>query len=288
MKQYYFSGFFFICLLLVSCGKYNPDPAVIIPNHNITSLWAATTLDYTRSTIPFFKSPTFISRSLGYTGLVMYESVVHGSSQFQSIASQLNGLGTLSKPESGKTYDWEIACSAGQATILKRLWHNQAQSGFSKIDSLESLILQEKRDAMVAEAIISRSIEYGQKIAHEIGDWAETDGGKDGNINLYDGSYKLLTGNQHWTPPFGGQAFTNAPLHPNWGNNRNFIFKNAQNTMPEMMVYETLKGSKNYNQFLEVYSIQKSYPSHRKKWPFGGATTPVPPTLRPGIPIISH
>ena len=57
--------------------------------------WAKTTLDFTQ--MQPYKTPTFISRSLAYIGITMYESVVNSSSKYKSIASELNGLGILPK-----------------------------------------------------------------------------------------------------------------------------------------------------------------------------------------------
>ncbi|MEX0361960.1 MAG: phosphoesterase, partial [Allomuricauda sp.] len=60
-------------------------------------------------------SPTFASRGFGYIGLTMYESVVHGFENNNSLQGQLNGLDELPQPENDKAYSWELSLNAGQA-----------------------------------------------------------------------------------------------------------------------------------------------------------------------------
>ena len=52
----------------------------------LAARWADVTFNTIQFTFP--NSPTYTSRSLGYIGLTMYESVVHGSAIHKSVASQ--------------------------------------------------------------------------------------------------------------------------------------------------------------------------------------------------------
>jgi len=88
-----------LCLLCTfSCKKNDPvppvDPPILNPNSEIARTWAATTLFTVRYS--FFNTPTYTSRSLGYMGLAMYESIINGDSSYASMSSQLNELGFMS------------------------------------------------------------------------------------------------------------------------------------------------------------------------------------------------
>src|SRR4249919_3610186 len=91
-----------------SCQQENKKlPA----DFELATAWADMT-NYITKTTPA-NSPTFASRCFGYIGLTMYESVVNGYPEYQSVAPRLNGLGNLPLPEKGVTYNWQLALNAG-------------------------------------------------------------------------------------------------------------------------------------------------------------------------------
>ena len=93
-----FSRHFVFCLNLLLCFSFSSiaknKPAKEKEISQETALkWAKTTLDFTQ--MQPYKTPTFISRSMAYIGITMYESVVNSSTKYKSIAPELNGLGSL-------------------------------------------------------------------------------------------------------------------------------------------------------------------------------------------------
>ena len=66
-------------------------------------------------------SPPVASRALGYAGLTLYESVVNGRSEYQTLVGVLNEFKTVPKIESGKNYHWVLSANAAQAAIIKNL-----------------------------------------------------------------------------------------------------------------------------------------------------------------------
>ena len=101
----------------------------------VATAWADMT-NYITKTTPA-NTPTFASRCFGYIGLTMYESVVNGYPEYQSVAPQLNGLGNLPLPEKGVVYNWQLALNAGQAEILRNIYIQTSDENKKKIDSLE-------------------------------------------------------------------------------------------------------------------------------------------------------
>lgn len=260
---------------------------VCFPNEpikqDIALKWAKTTLDFTNAQPN--KSPTFISLCLGYIGLTMYESVVNSSNQYTSVAPQLNGLGQLPKPEINQKYDWELVLNAGQSRIIRLLWqplrNPYGKFTQARLDSLEKANEKQKIQLGIDTNIVVRSRNYGRAIADAIYEWSKTDGGHDGNLKSFDPAYTYPKGIEYWVPPIGGQSPVMMPLHPYWGNNRSFSSANAQLPVAPMIPYSDDSTSTYYQQFKEVYTIQKSLTQEQKEianwWGDDPAFTTAPP-----------
>ena len=131
---------FFALLFLSGMAGCTWPQSRTIQEQEVAAAWADMTLHITRYTPA--NSPTFASRGLGYIGLTMYESIVHGYPEYQSVAYQLNGLGTLPQPQAGVPYHWVLALNAGQAHILKNIYHQTSDATKQRIDSLETAFYQ--------------------------------------------------------------------------------------------------------------------------------------------------
>jgi hypothetical protein len=258
-----------------------------IISRDIALKWAKITLEFINAQPN--KTPTFISRTLAYAGIVMYESVVHSSREYQSIAPELNGLGSLPKPEDGKKYDWEIVLNAGQSKIIRMLWqplkseHNRiaGRLTISKLDSLEIAILRERECFVDDTATVNRSIKYGKQIAESIYQWSMTDGGHEMNFKNFDPNYKYPKGKGFWIPPRKGQSPILMPLHPYWGKNRTFLKVNDELPIAQMIPYSNDSTSACYQQFKQIYQIQQHLTQEQKEianwWGDDPAFTTAPP-----------
>ncbi|MEM8526390.1 MAG: vanadium-dependent haloperoxidase [Bacteroidota bacterium] len=243
-----FSIFILSIFLLFGCEEQQP-PKLHLQDHQIATKWAEMTLHVTQHTPA--NSPTFASRCLGYIGLTMYETMVHGEENYNSLVGQLNELNDLPLPEKAQKYNWKLALNAGQAAILKHLYIQTADSNIVKIDSLEALLLVSINE--IDEATQERSVAYGQAIAQSIFEWSKSDGGHRAYLKNFDKEWKHPNHLGSWKPPLFAQSFSHHPLHPHWGKNRTFLAQNAAIPNPEMIPYDTTVGSPYYQQFLEVY-----------------------------------
>src|SRR5688500_2908026 len=133
----------FIIFMMNACSKNADKPPnnILDENTDVAVQWA----DMSLYTIRFssFNTPTYSSRSLGYLGLAMYESIVYGNPSQRSMSGQLNGL-SLPVPDPNQSYHWLIALNAGQAMLLKLLYPAPANSHrfiHERIDSLSGTIL---------------------------------------------------------------------------------------------------------------------------------------------------
>ena len=275
---------FVLLLIVFGCNKTEDVPDPIVPveielSNDVAQKWGLMTMEHIM--VQPLKSPTYVSRSLGYIGLAMYESAVNGSIVYKSIASQLNGLGELPKPEVGKKYDWETAVNAGQSAIIKNMYQHAMDDDNLRLDSLELAILAERKTVVNDTAVISRSIKFGRDIALKIYEWSKTDGGHLGYLKTFDPQYLFPRDPAHWSPPLNGQSSILLPLHPHWGDNRTFIPANSQLPVPKILEYSTDKNSAFYKDFEELYNIQKGLTQEQKEianwWGDDPSETTAPP-----------
>ncbi|HEY0742362.1 MAG TPA: vanadium-dependent haloperoxidase [Chryseosolibacter sp.] len=237
----------FIIVFAVCCSPRAEEP--LLTDQAVATAWADMTLYVTKNTPA--NSPTYASRALAYIGLTMYESIVHGYPSHASMIRQLNGLDSLPQP-THHSYDWLISLNAGQARILKRLYNQTSDDNKKKIDSLEAYFVQRlaySRD----EQVVSRSAAYGQSVAEAIFEWSKSDGGHRGYLANFDKTFHRDKTPGCWEPPLYGQAISHRPLHPKWGENRNFLLANKELQLPLMIRYNQDKLSDYYKECHAVY-----------------------------------
>ncbi|MGB5553205.1 MAG: vanadium-dependent haloperoxidase [Flavobacteriaceae bacterium] len=216
----------------------------------VATEWAKMTLFITQYTPA--NSPTFASRSFGYIGLTMYESIVNGFPTHHSMAGQLNGLDYLPQPESTATYNWVLSLNAAQASILKNIYQQTSDENKLRIDSLENMIFGHF-SKNVNDDIRLRSVAYGKSIAEAIFEWSKSDGGHRGYLKNFDKQMVYPKRPGSWQPPLFAQSFSHLPLHPHWGENRTFLNQNSNFPLPQMLPYDTVPGSPYYQEFVQVY-----------------------------------
>ena len=111
-----------ISLFLAGCS---PDADPVAPASPATSTytadvatkWADAELKLIRTGTGF--TPPVASRALGYTGVALYEAVVPGMADLQSLAGQLTGLSSLPKPEAGQQYNWNVAANSASLGVRR-------------------------------------------------------------------------------------------------------------------------------------------------------------------------
>ncbi len=265
----YFSSITFL-FLLGSCKKEDlKDDTAKLQNQKTESAdiavrWADLTLQVIRGAAK--NSPTYSSRSLGYMGLTMYESVINMDSTKRSMNNQLNGLSIIPVPQPNTIYYWPLALNAGQATMLKYLYPDSQlpPSVKDKVDSLYKLILAEKSKDLIP-ITINRSVEFGKTLADKIFDWSKIDGGYEGYLKHFDPNYTFPSGNSYWIPPTVGQTVSNYPLHAFWGQNRTFAVANSTLPIPTIVPYSTDLNSAYYKLYNDVYQKNKILTQQEKE-----------------------
>jgi hypothetical protein len=240
-----------------SCEK-KQEP---LDDYLLANKWSEMTLYLSKNTPA--NTPTYASRAIGYIGLTMYESIVQGYPEYNSLEGQLNGLEGLPKKDSSLTYNWQLVFNASQSEILKGIYMQTSDENKLKIDSLEMSL--ENRVAEKDDAELKRSKEFGKQIAKAIFEWSKTDGGYRGYLHNFDKERKHEGFPGSWKPPLYAQSFSHHPLHPYWGENRTFLKINSELDKPNFIKYNPTKGSDYYNEFLAVYEKEKALTQEEKE-----------------------
>ena len=236
-----------LALLALGCSKKEK----YLTEQDVVLEWAKMATYITQYTPS--NSPTFASRSFGYIGLAMYESIVNGYPSHNSLAGQLNGLENLPKPEKDKIYNWALCLNAGQAAILKNIYLQTSDENKISIDSLELEIYNSFTKQIENPDVATRSVAYGKQVANAIFEWSKTDGGHRGYLYNFDKEMVHPERPGSWKPPLFAQSFSHHPLHPHWGKNRRFLKENSNLPLPQMIPYDTVPDSPYYQEFLQVY-----------------------------------
>ena len=271
----YVSLFAFACfgLFLDSCKVKETDVTPEPPKEDtspankfsadVASTWVEMQLKLTKGTAGY--TPPVAARAYALGGLTMYESVVNGLSNNQSLAGQLSALTTLPKTETGKDYNWAISANAAEANMMRALYAEvsrpQAITNKRIIDSVE-VVLKNANKLGVAQDIIDRSEKYGQSIADAIFEWSKTDGGHEGYKRNFSATYIVPVFVGAWQTTENGLK---TPMQPTWGTNRTFVPANQEMAIPNPITFSNSLTSPYFGQYFEVYAINKSLTQEQKE-----------------------
>ncbi|MEZ0483402.1 vanadium-dependent haloperoxidase [Fibrella aquatica] len=268
--------------LLQSC-RLNDDQSGVDPKSNdaesysneVALKWSDLHLRLVRNSPG--QTPPVASRTFSYAGLAMYESIVAGMPENQSMAGQLQGLTTLPAVQPGQVYNWALSANAAEAEILRNLFANTSDAYKLKIDSLETALFNQFKSADATTS--ERSAAYGKNIATAIFDWSKTDGGHEGYSRNFPSDYVVPTGPGAWRPTENGRTI---PMQPYWGKNRTMLAATAAMSLPVAIPYSTQVTSQYFAQYLEVYAKNISLTQEEKEISIWWADDPSETFTPPG------
>ena len=192
-------------------------------------------------------TPPVAARLIGYTGVVLYESLVGGMPGYQSLSKTLN-MPALPVPMNKNT-NFLVSANAAFSFTLKHFITSLSANDLKEIDDIEKYF-NDKYGKGLDNAAFKASVAYGNRIADIIYQWSTTDGGREGHCKKYSPYTKLpsLPGMWEATSFAGG-------LLPDWGKNRSLLAANAKCEIPPPPAYSDEKNSELYKQAMEVYSV---------------------------------
>jgi len=164
-------------------------------------------------------SPPQAARIYAYAGVIMYEAVLPGMPDYQTLSGQLNEMPELPRPDTQLEYDWLTVFHEAMYQGINFLLERNITGEVETLDDMVDAKLAERREAGVSEEVMTRSQEYGKTLALAVEEWAKTD--RFDKTRLPSTAYKSPSREGKpalWEPTDFGQL----ALEPFWGTLRPF------------------------------------------------------------------
>lgn len=237
--------------------------------------WYRLILELVRHTATY--TPPVASRAFAYLGVTAYEALASGNPAMVTLAGQVNGLTDI--PARDGVMDDAAVMQGALTDAVRNFFGNTGPTGQRAMDAMQRQ-LDKTLEALDPDTR-TRSLAYGKAVADHVLAWSLTDGGAViENMGFPDG-YTLTEGPAHWVPT-SKIALQQAPLLPNWGNNRTFAMASGQTCMldapPE---YSEDPASQFYQEAMEVVTVTKDLTPDQKTiarfWSDDPMLSPTPP-----------
>jgi hypothetical protein len=193
-------------------------------------------------------SPPVASRTYAYASVAAYEAIRHQSREFRSLAGQLNGLESVPRPREGEEYLLELSSVYAFLSVAEKI-------------VFEPQRIVERRDSIVAaagsggipEAVVERSVAYGDEVARHILAWAGSDGIKKARAMS---RYSVTNQPGRWRPTPPGYI---QGVEANWGVLRPFTMESASEFRPATPIaFDMREGSAFRAEVDEVVRVSRS------------------------------
>jgi hypothetical protein len=243
MKKYAFT---LIALLglISSCNNKTPEEYGKVTNNPVFYHDAITKL--TDVIIHDIFSPPVASRIYSYATLAGYEAMIPGNKDFLSTAGQFRDFKAVTQPEDGEEYCFSLAGVKALMTVARSLTFT-----VDKYDEFEKNTYQAFKDSGMPSSVYTRSMEYGEKVAMEVLEFAKGDNYAQTRGLRY--SVKNEPGMWVPTPPQYGDA-----MEPYWMTIRPLLLDSVtQFTPPPPPLYSLDKNSLFWKELMEVYNISQ-------------------------------
>ena len=236
----------------ISGGIMSQDPCGDSYKNDVATKWTKLQMELTRTTAGY--GAGVVVRAVGFFGLTLYESMVAGVSNYQSIAAQFGVTDPTQSYDKNSTYYLPASANAAMASITRNFFPTTSAANKFSIDSLEASFATQFQSQATADEL-NRSVDLGRKVATNIYEWSKTDGSDAGYLGLPSG-YVPPVGVGLWvpTPP----AFAPAAL-PFVGSNKSFIKDIAANLqLPAPTPYSEDPQSAFYKMANDVYTLSQT------------------------------
>lgn len=265
-------------LLFTACKKDEENrPGAAEFDSQVANDFMGLSIKLTKETAGF--TPPVAARAYGYLGLTLYESVVPGMPQYNSLQGSVSGLtaGTLPEAETSE-YHWGAVAANAMATAMKNFYKTTSAANLQAIENLR-LQYEQLYLTQTGTDVYNRSKTFGDAMGTAMYAFAATDGQEVAYTTNFPASYVPPVFPGAWvpTPP----AFQKA-LQPYWGDVRTFVPNNTANSQPPPHPnFSTINTSQFYAQALEVYTVSSALTTEQetiaKFWSDDPGLTGTPP-----------
>ncbi len=283
--NYFFSLILLMAFTVISCKKDAPlINNVSAQNYDglLAHHWFNTFRLLTKKCPGF--TPPVAARAFGYAGLTLYETMVYGMPNNQSLQNELSTGLKIDAPDTTLTYNWAVAANAAMAETARLYYANMPSAQAIEMAQLEEATLNNIREAGgIGEATVARSKAWGVYVAQTIFEWAKTDGGHVGYTRNFPKDYVIPIGTGKWIPTFPKYSI---PMQPTWGNNHTFVPNIANLTLPTPPIaYSEDTASMFYKEAKKVFLAVKNGTSEQKTIAKFWSDDPGEPGTPPGHSI---
>ena len=252
-----------------------PLHAATTPSDTLLT-WYKLVIELVRHTATY--TPPVAARAFGYLGVAAYESLASATGA-TSLAGQINGLTAL-PPRPAGVYDEALVLHAVMSEAVATFFGNTGPTGQRAMAAMRDK-LGAKLTKDVAEDVAARSATYGLAVAQHIEAYSTTDGGHDVKNMGFPMEWTLQKGPEFWVPT-SVIVQQQAPLLPEWGNNRPFAMPvGAPCPAGDPPDYSEDPTSEFYKQAMEVYDVSKTLTDDQKAiarfWSDDPMLSPTPP-----------
>ncbi|MFN5997022.1 MAG: vanadium-dependent haloperoxidase, partial [Paracoccaceae bacterium] len=238
--------------------------------------WHKLILELVRHTATYM--PPVAARGFGYIGVTAHEALATGNPKLRSLAGQLTGLTALPARGEGE-FDEPCVLHAALETAVLTLFANTGPTGQRAMQKMSEIMGKTASEGMAPD-VVDRSVAHGRAVADHILAWAATDGGADIDNMGFPREYIAGTRPQDWVPT-SMIRMQQAPLLPDWGNNRPFVMPDtAALDAPAHPDYDEATGSAFFGFAKEVAETGKALTDEQKLiarfWSDDAMLTPTP------------
>jgi len=276
-------GLLCLSLIIYSCEKDNDDVAIVEQQSEASAYKAQVVVAWyglikTLTTETPGYTPPVAARAFGYTGIALYEAIVPGMPDKNSLSGKLTDLQINITLDSKKTYHWPTVANAVLAKMTKHFYANTTEERLAAMAQLEENYNNEFL-AENGQEVFDASVLLAEEVADTILLWAATDGGEDGQFHNFPAEYTPPSGPKYWVPTPPG--FLPA-LQPYWGSNRPFLVANIAETRPAPPPeFSVEPNSLCFKRAMEVYNTVNTLTPEQKDtalfWSDDPVTTATPP-----------
>ncbi|MFN3766031.1 MAG: vanadium-dependent haloperoxidase [Aliihoeflea sp.] len=252
-------------------AKERPGPDQVLHN------WYRMVLELVRHTPTY--SPPVASRAFAYLGVTAYEASASGAG-LASLAGQLNGLAPVPARDADAIYDEAVVMQAAMAFGVRNFFGNTGPTGQRAMKAMEAQLSQ-ITTAGLREDVAARSMAFGEAVGAHILHWSKEDGGAVVENMGFPFNHTPSKGPGAWAPT-SLVAQQQAPLLPEWGDNRTFAMPTgASCPLPPPPAYSEEAGSDFHAEAMEVYETSEDLTPEQtaiaRFWSDDPMLSPTPP-----------
>ncbi|MBK7231343.1 MAG: hypothetical protein IPH93_03485 [Saprospiraceae bacterium] len=252
-------------LLMASCKKDEPtieSPTLDLADNSFIREWLDLSLTLSQQCNGF--SEPITARSFRYLHFAMYESLVQGIPEMNSLQVKLDGF-KVSLPQADPTlsYHWGLVANEAMAQLNKSFYESAGDYWVQEIFKLKDKhkLLYSKN---LEPEMVLNSEKLGRAIAKSVWDFSLTDGRAYAYLNNYPKDFIYPTGPGLWIPT--SPDYRPNPLLPTWSETAPVLYKNLTDVRPtKLLKYSESSASLIYAEALEVYNLSSSIDADQKE-----------------------